>query len=463
MLRRARRRRGRSPASSTTRSRTSRPVPASTATSPRRSARGRASSSRTTAAASTRSATRSSATTASSWMYPVLLTSLIEAADRVDSTTGVQMAYVKQWAPRSYQDRRAARAGAGRAVRARPCSGDACELAGALGPFDLAYLDPPYNQHRYFTNYHIWETLVAWDAPEHYGVACKRVDARDPIDEERVQRPARACPTRSRRSSPTSTPTLVVVSYNDESWVPIDAARGDVPARAAARSRTLAFDSQALRRRADRHPQPAGREGREGVAPAQRRVRRVSRASRELGRTSNRSSGMQIEGNVAARNRRGVGVGRGDRPAPARGRRRDRPRRHDRRARSSGRRRARRPRRVRALRRHVAGRCRRRGRARRRRAAGSRSRCTARAAGSRRARSRATALRTTSTRSGASIELNLVGTFNVLRLAAAGMAKQRARRPAASAASACRPRRSPATRARSARSRTARPRPASSA
>ena len=38
-----------------------------------------------------------------SWMYPVLLTSLIEAADRVDSTTGVQMAYVKQWADRSYR------------------------------------------------------------------------------------------------------------------------------------------------------------------------------------------------------------------------------------------------------------------------------------------------------------------------------------------------------------------------
>ena len=39
-----------------------------------------------------------------SWMYPVLLTSLIEAADRVDSTTGVQMAYVKQWATRSHKD-----------------------------------------------------------------------------------------------------------------------------------------------------------------------------------------------------------------------------------------------------------------------------------------------------------------------------------------------------------------------
>ena len=57
-------------------------------------------------------------------------------------------------------------------------------------PFDLAYLDPPYNQHRYFTNYHVWETLVAWDAPEHYGVACKRVDARD-------DRRPRACSTAS--------------------------------------------------------------------------------------------------------------------------------------------------------------------------------------------------------------------------------------------------------------------------
>ena len=113
-----------------------------------------------------------------SWMYPVLLTSLIEAADRVDSTTGVQMAYVKQWAAR-----------AGKTIELRvpdliggpglAVFGDACALVRGLGSFDLAYVDPPYNQHRYFTNYHIWETMVAWDAPEHYGVACKRVDARE--------------------------------------------------------------------------------------------------------------------------------------------------------------------------------------------------------------------------------------------------------------------------------------------
>src|SRR6185503_8922539 len=94
---------------------------------------------------------------AGTMLYPILLTSLIEAADRVDSTTGVQMAYVKQWAPRSYQDLELRRpnllAGTGHAVL-----GDACEAAATLGPFDLAYLDPPYNQHRYTANYHVWET-----------------------------------------------------------------------------------------------------------------------------------------------------------------------------------------------------------------------------------------------------------------------------------------------------------------
>ncbi len=129
--------------------------------------------------------------------HPILLTSLLEAADRVDSTTGVQMAYVKEWAPRSYLPLtlRVPELLPGDGV-AR--CGDALELAPTLLPSDLAYLDPPYNQHRYFTNYHVWETLVAWDAPEHYGVACKRVDAPRRRDQERVQPP----PADARRAGP---------------------------------------------------------------------------------------------------------------------------------------------------------------------------------------------------------------------------------------------------------------------
>jgi adenine-specific DNA-methyltransferase len=167
-------------------------------------------------------------------LEPVLLTSLLLAADRVDSTTGLQMAYVKEWAPRSYQPLRLAvpalLPGEGRAVR-----GDALDVVGELGGFDLAYLDPPYNQHRYFTNYHVWETLVAWDRPEHYGVACKRVDARDDSTKSVFNR-KREMPAALRSTIAAVDAEIVVVSYNDESWVTLEqlremcAVHGDVVA-----------------------------------------------------------------------------------------------------------------------------------------------------------------------------------------------------------------------------------------
>jgi adenine-specific DNA-methyltransferase len=155
--------------------------------------------------------------------YPILLTSLLEAADRVDSTAGVQMAYVKQWAPRSFSPLilrvPELLPGPGRAVR-----GDALELAAGLEPCDLAYLDPPYNQHRYFTNYHVWETLVAGDEPEHYGVACKRVDARDEATRSEFNA-RRRMPDALRRIIADVRARIVIVSYNDESWVTTDELR----------------------------------------------------------------------------------------------------------------------------------------------------------------------------------------------------------------------------------------------
>ena len=174
-------------------------------------------------------------------LAPLLLTSLIEAADRVDSTTGVQMAYVKQWAPRSFRplELRVPEllAGPGRAVR-----GDACDVAGALGAFDFAYLDPPYNQHRYFTNYHIWETLVAWDAPAHYGVACKRLDAREPETRSAFNERGRMADALAGVVGDVDA-RVVAVSYNDESWVEIDDLEAMVAARGGAVC-TLAFDSR---------------------------------------------------------------------------------------------------------------------------------------------------------------------------------------------------------------------------
>src|ERR1051325_9085427 len=106
----------------------------------------------------------------------IALTSLVEAADRVDSTVGVQMAYLKQWAARAHQPLRL------RLPELVDGEGSASCLDAALAAerfeADVAYLDPPYNQHSYLGNYHLWETLVRWDAPGVYGVACKREDVR---------------------------------------------------------------------------------------------------------------------------------------------------------------------------------------------------------------------------------------------------------------------------------------------
>jgi adenine-specific DNA-methyltransferase len=156
---------------------------------------------------------------AGSPLEAVLLTSLLEAADRVDSTTGVQMAYLKQWAPRATGRLTmrvpALRPGPGHAVR-----GDAVAVVegAALGPVDLAYLDPPYNQHRYTGNYHVWETIVAWDAPGHYGVACKRDELRDPAATSAFNR-RREMPEALRRVIEGVDARLLVVSCSDEGWV----------------------------------------------------------------------------------------------------------------------------------------------------------------------------------------------------------------------------------------------------
>jgi adenine-specific DNA-methyltransferase len=155
-----------------------------------------------------------------SHIYPVLLTSLILAADKVDSTTGVQMAYVKSWAKRSFNDLElhdpGLIPGEGFSVH-----GDALAVAPTLGHVDIAYLDPPYNQHRYFANYHIWETLVAWDQPEYYGVACKRVDVRDTSTKSRFNE-KRNMPTAFRNLVSTLQADTIVLSYNDESWIDRD-------------------------------------------------------------------------------------------------------------------------------------------------------------------------------------------------------------------------------------------------
>src|SRR5699024_9044904 len=139
------------------------------------------------------------------------------AADRVDSTTGLQMSYLKDWAPRAFGDLTLCPPtlldGPGRTI-----VGDAIDTVDRVGPADLMYLDPPYNQHRYFTNYHIWETLVRWDFPEHYGVACKRADAREACTKS-VFNSKRRMPDALGAVLCAARAQVLIVSCNDESWI----------------------------------------------------------------------------------------------------------------------------------------------------------------------------------------------------------------------------------------------------
>lgn len=148
----------------------------------------------------------------------VMLVSLMEAADRVDSTAGVQMAYLKKWAPRAHnrlslrvpQVLPQAKCGKGRAYNL-----DARDAARTLKA-DVAYLDPPYNQHSYLGNYHIWESLVLWDKPEVYGVACKRLDCRERASIFNSRPRFAAAMQEVLESLDVS---AIVVSFNDEGYL----------------------------------------------------------------------------------------------------------------------------------------------------------------------------------------------------------------------------------------------------
>ncbi len=151
----------------------------------------------------------------------ILLVSLMEAADRVDSTTGVQMAYLKQWAPRSHNDLQLRLPELFPQPAAGKCEAhrlDAIDAARTIDA-DAVYIDPPYNQHSYLGNYHVWESLVLWDKPEVYGVACKRIDCRE-----------RRSPFNSRTRFRTAMQGLiaeidarhVVISFNNEGYIERD-------------------------------------------------------------------------------------------------------------------------------------------------------------------------------------------------------------------------------------------------
>lgn len=114
----------------------------------------------------------------------VLLTSLILALDKVDNGLGHQVAYLKNWSPRSHNVMKmnAPSFPGNRGPHHRVVTED---ITGVSGSFDLVYLDPPYGTNndrtkttrvRYASYYHLWKTVILNDRPKVFGAALRRAD-----------------------------------------------------------------------------------------------------------------------------------------------------------------------------------------------------------------------------------------------------------------------------------------------
>ncbi|MDR0504704.1 MAG: hypothetical protein LBG70_02700, partial [Bifidobacteriaceae bacterium] len=96
---------------------------------------------------------------------------------------------------------------------------------------------------RYYDNYHIWETLIRWDAPEYYGVACKRLDTRAEHNKS-VFNLRRTMPQAFNQILQQAKAEVLVVSYNDEAWISPEAMIEALSSAGYSDVRLFSYDSR---------------------------------------------------------------------------------------------------------------------------------------------------------------------------------------------------------------------------
>jgi len=120
----------------------------------------------------------------------VALTSLILGLERVDSTLGHYVSYLKNWSPRSYKTLTLEVPYIVHAKKTHAVyQEDTIDLAPKINA-DLSYYDPPYGSNnekmppsrvRYESYYHLWKSVILNDQPKLFGAACRREDSSDKI------------------------------------------------------------------------------------------------------------------------------------------------------------------------------------------------------------------------------------------------------------------------------------------
>ena len=99
--------------------------------------------------------------------YAVLVASLVESVSAVSNTAGVYGAFLKKWDARALKPIRFRRVEASGlpSLGATGLQGRVEDLVADVS-CDVLYVDPPYTQNQYGTQYHLLETLALGDTPE---------------------------------------------------------------------------------------------------------------------------------------------------------------------------------------------------------------------------------------------------------------------------------------------------------
>lgn len=98
--------------------------------------------------------------------YALLLACLMESVSSVANTAGVYGAFLKKWDPRALKEMKYLDIKSKKyEVKDFQCFNEHIEDIIDKVECDLLYIDPPYTQNQYGTQYHLLETLVLYDNP----------------------------------------------------------------------------------------------------------------------------------------------------------------------------------------------------------------------------------------------------------------------------------------------------------
>lgn len=142
--------------------------------------------------------------------YFYILCSLLEAIDQVANTASVYGAYLKQFKASARKPLTLKPlALCNRVAGSQVFNQDANELIRHM-VCDILYLDPPYNHRQYGANYHVLETIAAYDHPQLKGITGMRGYERSRYCQSKTAREALEDLVRNARAK------HILLSYNDE-------------------------------------------------------------------------------------------------------------------------------------------------------------------------------------------------------------------------------------------------------